>query len=266
MRVALLLGLVGVRALAGAGPFPHGPHVTNFEVRCVDCHTQPPAGPPQLDRESCLGCHEPSVPPFAPAKAVRLVPPFPHAAHAQALECLACHPQVLDDQRSSGQPVMPRRDCAGCHTRRGLKSAERRCEACHEGDQRQKRPQSHAAAWLEGHGQAADAVGLEEHGGDCALCHGSEPCARCHRERKPQNHTGLWDLRLHGTAASFDRDRCKTCHETGVCVRCHQSTRPMNHTALWSKLHGLAAAATDNEHCRACHTAAQCTACHRLGP
>jgi hypothetical protein len=267
VALALLAALASTSASAGSGPpsFSHDVHVNNFERRCLDCHTLPREGPPQVDREGCLYCHEPKPPAYRTTRTAPLTPPFPHAPHAQSLECLTCHQQVLDDGRVRGQPVMPRRECADCHARRGLKTAERRCEACHEGDQRRVRPADHVAAWLELHGQAADVRGLEEHGHDCAACHGSDACVRCHRERKPKSHTGLWDLRMHGVAASFDREGCKACHETGVCVRCHQTTPPLNHTGAWSKLHGLAAAGTDNEHCRACHTAAQCTACHRMG-
>lgn len=263
---ALSLLLVTAAVAFGAGPFPHEVHVINFEARCVDCHLQGATGLPAQPQDVCLGCHEPSVPPYVSVKRPRLDPAFPHAVHAKALECLACHRQVLDDKRSRGEPVMAKKECAGCHSRQGLKTAFRQCTACHLGDQRKVRPINHGSGWLEGHGLAADARGLDEHGAfDCELCHLNDGCVKCHRERRPRSHTGLWSVRLHATAASFDAEPCKACHETGVCVRCHQVTRPMNHVGAWNTLHGLAAGVTDNESCRACHSAAQCTSCHRVG-
>ena len=265
MRALGLLLLVAGSALA-AGPFPHDVHVTNFEVKCDDCHAQGPTGLPAQPQDVCLGCHEPSVPEYVTWKRPPLEAPFPHRVHARALDCLSCHRQVLDDKRVRGVPVMPRKECAECHSRQGLKTAFRQCTACHQGDQRKQRPVNHGSGWLEGHGLAADARGFEQHGAnDCELCHVDDGCVKCHRERRPRSHTGLWSIRLHGTAASFDSDGCKTCHETGVCVRCHQSTRPMNHVGAWNTLHGLAAGVTGNESCRACHSAAQCTSCHRVG-
>lgn len=265
--LALLASLFGAQAHAdgAVGFFSHDIHVGNFEVKCLDCHELPPVGTPVLKKQTCLECHEKYPPAFKASKRQKLSLTFPHQAHGKVLECLDCHQRVLDDNRVRTAPVMERKACADCHTRRGLKTAERHCEACHESNQRLVRPQDHDRGWLELHGQAGDMRGTEEHGHDCNACHGAEACIRCHKERKPRSHTGLWDVRMHGIAASFDREGCQTCHETGLCVRCHTSTRPMNHTAGWPSLHGLAAAATDNEHCRACHTPAQCTGCHRPG-
>lgn len=257
--------LLGASAFA-AGPFPHDVHVTNFEVTCTECHLQKTPGLPQAPPDVCLGCHEPTVPPYGAVKRPPLGLSFPHQVHAKRIDCLSCHQQVLDDKRVRGEPVMAKKACAECHSREGARTAFRQCTACHAGDQRQVRPVNHGSGWLEGHGLAADARGLEQHGaGDCELCHRDDGCVKCHRERRPRSHTGLWSVRLHGMAASFDSEACKTCHETGVCVRCHQATRPMNHVGAWNTLHGLAAEVTGNENCRACHTAGQCTSCHRVG-
>ena len=84
----------------------------------------------------------------------------------------------------------------------------------------------------------------------------------CHNLVMPRSHNGLWRVRMHGLAASWDRDRCKTCHESGVCVRCHATERPLNHVGNWGTVHGLAASTSDNEHCATCHRGSFCVQCH----
>jgi hypothetical protein len=160
---------------------------------------------------------------------------------------------------------MPKARCAQCHAERGLVRVEARCEACHGQDLKKVKPADHTTSWTRRHGEESRERTFAEHGKACSLCHGTDTCVRCHRQKAPDSHTGLWRVRMHGVAAEFDRDGCKACHETGVCTRCHRVTRPVNHVGAWSQTHGLAAATTDNQSCRVCHKASFCAACHRPG-
>jgi len=271
--LALGLGLsVSSAARAeGTPPFSHELHVTNFERACSNCHVASGPKAPEVDRRACGECHE-TVPAYAASKRVVLPRPdgskvgvaFRHEPHVASIPCLDCHAAVLSP---TGEPkaVMDRRQCAQCHSDRGLKKAEARCAACHGRDQRKVPPTDHTASWLKRHGEESRDRAFADHGQDCAMCHGADTCAKCHRERRPESHTGLWRVRLHGAAAEWDRDACKACHETGTCTRCHRTTRPINHAGSWRQTHGLAAGATDNQNCRVCHTAASCAACHRPG-
>jgi hypothetical protein len=243
--------------------FSHRVHVKSAGMECSACHAQTAAGV-ELRTGGCGECHDDGVPKWRlEPKARPLAARFPHARHAGKVECLECHRAVLTDQNTAGAPVLGFEGCARCHSLRQVPLTEASCARCHGDEARRGPPGDHRGAWLSRHGAEAQGRGIVGHGRDCRSCHGSDACARCHRERRPRSHTGLWRVRLHGSAAAWDRDSCKTCHETGTCTACHDSTRPLNHTSAWRATHGLAAGAESNERCAVCHRPSQCAACHR---
>jgi hypothetical protein len=262
---ALPLWPPAARAEEQAHLFNHETHFGGAELKCHECHPQP-AGEavPGLDKEICKKCHTPEPPWLGPPKPAKLVLPgrFPHGTHARkGVDCVECHEQILTPE-AAGQPVLQTRQCFACHEARGLGGVLANCKGCHGLDKRSERPADHAAGWSARHGAESKLRVFGEHGRDCLLCHGSDSCRACHRAQAPRSHTGLWRLRTHGTAASWDRDSCKACHEVGGCVACHRETRPLNHTASWRSVHGLAAQSAGNETCAACHAAGFCAACH----
>ena len=245
--------------------FSHKVHVKAADLECGACHVTKPAGM-ELRTKNCAMCHDDETPVWRlEPKAKRLQAKFDHQAHAEAGECLDCHPAVMKPKNTRGRPMLRVEDCGACHRKTEAEVVEANCGACHASDARKIVPADHQAGWMSRHGAESQDRVFDEHGRDCKACHGQDACTSCHRTRKPASHTGLWRVRLHGQEASWDRDSCKTCHETNTCTRCHQSTRPMNHSAAWRSQHGLAAETTGNESCTVCHRASQCAACHRSG-
>jgi hypothetical protein len=140
--------------------------------------------------------------------------------------------------------------------------SDKNCGRCHENSRMDSiKPPTHDRTWIAAHGRAARWSRESKHGRECALCHRNAQCVSCHRTTAPRSHTGLWNVRLHGTAAAWDRDSCRTCHETGSCVSCHRRTPPLNHRGAWLTNHGRTAGFTHN--CLACHPSGWCIACHR---
>jgi ribosomal protein L40E len=296
MRTLVLLLCLGAALPAAAGEsrrFPHAAHLDFvmgdsarrtplppevarrleglgegrvLAYRCDTCHVLPvaPGKPAALHAEACEPCHDGTPafrrsPPAPPPPVGRVEVRFPHESHAGgALPCIDCHRDASPDRELSTSA-----DCLGCHARRQVRAVT--CQRCHAADLRAVRPAGHGADWRARHGQASELGDEARHGKGCRDCHGSDACGRCHRLSAPRDHTGLWRVRLHGTAASWDRDRCRVCHETGVCVRCHSTTAPSNHTGAWRSIHMLAAVSTSNESCMACHRAFFCADCHRQG-
>jgi hypothetical protein len=252
-------------AVAGSEPvgFSHKLHVDSAGLECTVCHKQTPTKV-ELDTKSCSECHDPIPAWKMESKAKRLKIAFPHAAHAKAGACLDCHEAVLSDDAAGGKPMATFEDCSSCHRRKKVQVPEASCERCHGSDARKIVPEDHhGASWIERHGAEAEDRVFEKHGTDCKACHGQETCASCHRKTRPKSHTGLWRVRTHGSAASWDRDSCKTCHETSSCTRCHATTKPMNHNGSWRAMHGLAAGSSGNESCAVCHKPSYCASCHR---
>jgi hypothetical protein len=137
-----------------------------------------------------------------------------------------------------------------------------KCADCHSGKRMDKiKPSSHDRLWMETHGRAARWSSESIHGKECRLCHANAGCISCHRTQPPRSHTGLWNVRMHGTAAKWDRERCKTCHETGACIACHRRTPPLNHRGNWISHHGRTRGFTDG--CMTCHKSGQCINCHK---
>jgi hypothetical protein len=263
--------VVGAPAPATAPRFAHEPHLeflSLFEARrCSACHQRPEAGAAmEVRRETCRFCHEPeppawrALPPLPPrASESRLRVLFAHERHAASprLACTDCH---VPTGRADGREFGADRDCAGCHARMGVSGRD--CAVCHVRDVSRQPPPGHDAAWRRVHG-AWTRPDDGTHGRDCRTCHGTDACIRCHRVREPVDHTSIFKARLHGVAASWERERCAACHESGACAGCHARTAPRNHNGSWRSVHMLAAGSVDNPSCAACHQPSFCANCHR---
>jgi len=243
--------------------FSHKKHIEEG-AGCKDCHVAS-AGQdlPALNSEFCKDCHEE---PFAslqlPAEASRLKSRFPHALHAEALECEKCHEADAGETRKPGEPFASYADCTSCHEENGVKTPACNCIGCHGRNERLAEPATHTDTWTSTHGSVSEWSVFGEHGKDCNTCHRTDACTACHRHSRPQSHSGLWRIRLHGKAAEWDRNSCKTCHETGSCVACHKTVAPLNHTGAWLSGHGLVAESRSSRYCAVCHNPGYCAACH----
>lgn len=243
--------------------------VTRIDLSgCVPCHELPAEGfPSALKKDTCAICHEQVLdpqqpPPRGPREPSWLLVRFAHERHAQnpRIACTECHVLAAAPVPRGERELFATPDCMGCHEQHGVPTAP--CERCHRQDPRRDRPPDHDLAWPARHGQLVE-VGRERgHGRDCRTCHGEDACRRCHRTSSPRDHTGLWRVRLHASAASWDRERCRTCHESGTCKGCHLTTPPPNHRGPWASVHGLVATSRSDDGCRACHQSAWCASCH----
>ncbi|MBI5524899.1 MAG: hypothetical protein HY897_01050 [Deltaproteobacteria bacterium] len=265
MAAAVVFAAGSEASAADKKPFSHLFHVSEAGADCAVCHDVK-AEKPAIMTTGCADCHDQGAPAwFLPAHHRKSPIAFPHARHAEGknLACTACHEDVAGDSINEGAPFLPQAKCASCHAGKKVAIPDAACTKCHGFDSKKSPPGSHRTAWRKRHGGEAAWVEKGEHGKDCTLCHGDGACRTCHMQSTPQSHTGLWRVHTHGTAASFDRDRCKTCHETGTCIRCHTNSRPASHVGAWKQVHGLTAGSKDNESCRACHQPGWCAQCHR---
>lgn len=251
---------------------------------CYDCHAKDDKHQGKLGKD-CGKCHEP----------VKGAPKFNHermtayplkGAHKQT-ECAKCHQakstqtKALDVaawKRTKAKaldltfPVLGKK-CIDCHSDPHQGRYGDACSACHStmsferitgGSAKGMRPKDHGGSWLRKHTtlpQNDGEVGAEKRA--CASCHGAPSCTNCHRTREPKSHTGLWRLRTHGKAASFDSEGCRTCHSAASCNQCHRRTPPMNHRGAWPRLHGYASGGFGDSNCFVCHKRADCARCHR---
>jgi hypothetical protein len=250
--------------IAGSLPFfSHAAHIGEG-ADCKDCHGDADKlDKPALARDFCAGCHEGEMQGQLRMKHVRSVIAFPHAAHAAAVECRECHADTAADGDVAGTPFVPFDKCVSCHESNGLDVAGSNCTSCHGKDMRRTAPADHAGAWSVQHGPQARWRVFERHGKDCSTCHRNDACVSCHAKSRPKTHTGLWRLRTHGFAASFNEDSCKTCHQTSACIRCHKETEPLSHRGGWKSLHGTAAGSDSVQHCAVCHGSNDCSTCHK---
>lgn len=271
VALAAALALVLFAAEFRAGPardFQHAVHV-HFKQDCAFCHKSAAGRPlPELDERACETCHDERGTPerrvLGAARDLEGIR-FVHADHERDTECEDCHGTTADDAHEAGTPLVGPDRCIACHAEEdnAKRIGYRECARCHDLNKRSVAPADHARNWLGRHGRLVGWDPAGGHGERCAQCHGNSACVACHRTQRPVSHNGLWRLRMHGTAAKWDRDRCRTCHETGACVSCHRRTPPQNHKGAWVSIHGLAAANQLDARCTTCHSRAWCTDCHR---
>ncbi|MHC4547638.1 MAG: cytochrome c3 family protein [Planctomycetota bacterium] len=221
-----------------------------YEVDCASCHSEPSekafARPqPLAFMQACMACHEQRRAPN---------------------ECATCHKETRADvkpashdaaflrvhgaQAPAGWREGEGESCAICH------EVPADCHACHA----QSKPRSHAEAGFRLHHGRGDTDARDGPFAEtsCALCHKEQSCVVCHQTTMPRSHTSVWRRRLHGIAASIERQSCQTCHKQDVCVRCHESTEPVSHRGTWGT--------GPQAHCLACHDPLQstgCFACHK---
>lgn len=238
---------------------------------CTDCHAlNKETDAYRLNRDFCHKCHLPSPPPAwkIPIKARKMKGiSFSHAVHERRrdgveITCRDCHESTIEDDQTKNQPLVAPERCFSCHADRRVGFSKRSCGRCHQEKRKNRvQPSTHDKKWRETHGEYTRWNVDSAHGEACALCHQNAACVACHRNERPRNHTGLWRVRMHGTAAMWDRDRCKTCHETGACISCHRRSPPVTHRGNWVSNHGRVAGFEDR--CTVCHNSSWCTNCHR---
>ncbi len=254
--------------------------------RCVDCHAQDDVHRGRLGKD-CGQCHRPE--PGAPKFQHDTMTGFPLDGAHRRVSCARCHqgrsgaarPRTLAEWRATptpaldlGFPVAGKR-CQSCHADPHRGYAEGDCARCHTATRfaaltgpraRAILPGSHRGAWWRRHATVPANQGeLGGESNNCAVCHGAPACKNCHLTHAPRSHGGLWRLRTHGSAASFDVASCRTCHQTASCTACHRQTRPLNHRGSWSTLHGYAAGGFGPSNCSVCHSRADCLRCHGGG-
>ena len=253
---ALLVLGVGATVAGPSKPFPHAPHLAETED-CATCHVAGDSGEMTVKAAACAECHEDDVPAYRPMHGDGPeILHFPHALHVDTGSCTDCH-------KAPGM-TFPRgkKACDTCHGENDVEILDAACAKCHGAPAEKLVPPDHGGTWAVSHGKAAPWRVFDRHGKDCTTCHKQGACDTCHRTSRPRSHTGLWRLRTHGTAASWNRDTCRTCHETGTCTACHMNTQPLNHVGAWSKLHGFTARSKADGSCTVCHSAGSCVACH----
>jgi hypothetical protein len=201
---------------------------------------------------TCAKCHQPKsrrAPPTVAQWKRGRVPPLNREFPVRGTRCLHCHFDVHKGYVG--------KDCEQCHNTTSWKSIS-------GARARVVFPADHRGAWLRRH--ALLPMNDGEPGAEdryCAVCHGSPSCVNCHRTRTPRSHTGLWRVKAHGTAASFDSTSCRVCHHTAACTACHRRTPPLNHRGPWLSSHGYASGGFGDTNCYVCHRRADCTWCHR---
>lgn len=251
---------------------------------CVDCHRKDDVHEMRLG-EDCGRCHRPEK--GAPKFSHNLMTRFPLAGAHRKAPCALCHnagtskqrPRPVGQWRSAGVPSLdrsfpkPKSRCSACHSdpHRGYVASD--CSSCHTTvhfavlagpPARAILPGTHKGAWLSRHAALPShdwELGAE--GRNCSVCHGTPTCKSCHRSQRPRSHTGLWRLRTHGAAASFDPTPCRVCHTSASCTQCHRTTTPVNHRGAWATLHGYAAGGFGASNCSVCHSRLDCNQCHR---
>jgi Cytochrome c3 len=199
--VVLPVALLG--AAAATKPFPHKKHVEEQEIPCQTCHdVKATEGLPKLKTKGCAKCHEDGPPAYTAPQVRHLANlQFPHAAHAQKVECAECHKDVIEDRHAAGAPLATRAAGEKCHEEKKVVIAPLACERCHGKDLKRVRPADHDGAWPIEHGKQATWRVWDKHGKTCSECHRPTTCTACHDQQRPRDHTGLWRERAHGLMA-----------------------------------------------------------------
>jgi hypothetical protein len=257
-------------------------------AQCARCHQDQAAASSKLAMSDCAGCH--------PSRKVELTRGrklitgdlvFAHATHeqdlaGQAIDCRACHDQVVGSRAAEDQEVPAMQRCAVCHEDPG-KTPDRvrieNCGVCHQRITAGAAPRNHLVAAASGGVPEDHTLGFRKDHADqaraadarCAYCHtglsGSprDSCNECHTRWAPRDHTLDFADESHGREAVLDRDRCATCHSGEFCTACHAQP-PRSHRPMAEFRQGghAEAARFDLRSCFACHTAEDtCAQCHR---
>jgi hypothetical protein len=262
--------------------FPHLAHARLFPS-CAGCHaaivdstdprrasglTDPATArerfpPPEL----CAECHtdrERPIPPWRGPTAQATNLAFAHDAHARAqrdsmqrIDCAACHALPGETRRMAVGRARPAA-CLACHAPGTPHLAESSpCATCHvplvaatrlspARVAALPRPPSHEAGdFVARHGRLAMAA---PSGAQCAVCHSTESCARCH-----MNAAAL------PSVAALGRDARVAAATAGRAPSYH---RPASHAdPSWQTTHG-AMARRSTATCANCHAQRSCATCH----
>jgi hypothetical protein len=194
---------------------------------CTTCHPagtlRTPENGPSIEANSCAVCHLDWETRTHDAKGAR----FRHGPHlAGELLCEQCH----SHEEGHGQLALSEGNCS---------------QECH-----QIQPASHKNGWLKRHGPDFEAGAR-----DCAGCHETEFCRRCHGVEMP--HPQDWRGR-HGRPALLDGQSCVRCHQSEFCADCHRTAKPATHVADWVRKHGQ----KQLTECAQCHAQSFCSGCH----
>ncbi|HNT35716.1 MAG TPA: cytochrome c3 family protein [bacterium] len=249
--------------------FSHRNHVTERGLDCAVCHGELLEGSfSKPNHDSCVGCHEEfiesatlslqtcgfchavrevdtlSEPMPSPVRPVRGV--FRHSEDLDG-RCEECHGEMLD--RDVEIMHVMKRDQVIQWRNRAHASATS-CNGCHDGQSKNKQPDTHQRDWVRRHGAR-----YTEDTSACQVCHTEQSCQECHQANKPTNHNNLWRMKAHTVQASWRRDYCRTCHQEDFCAGCHQEVKPRSHKVAWRR-----------RHCYNCHTSPSqttgCVVCH----
>jgi len=112
----------------------------------------------------------------------------------------------------------------------------------------------------------------------CHFCHresatkmtgAPDACATCHenlRPLRPADHDVAW-LKVHGSMARVEPERCGSCHRQAECISCHQSRdsiQTLVHERNFRFFHSIEARANPAR-CGICHREDFCIRCHLHG-
>jgi len=234
--------------------FSHLKHLDRG-FHCEDCHRdlgKKKHGP--VPMKTCLECHDGKQ---APNRCTlchsdpALVLPGTHGAG------------WLEHHEKAGADASK---CTGCHK-------QAMCIACH----RPKRPESHSAGFVGGHGHLAPSIvnplkpgvvaspmpsHARQRAGRCTSCHVLTFCESCHKGAIPSSHRSQTFMKQHGGLAAQRERACFTCHSTQFCRNCHRVAMPHPKNYL-PRIH-KEEAQKDTRSCGTCHEKSWCTACHKL--
>lgn len=215
--------------------------------------------------------------------------PVNHGRHVRnrdgsAIDCVACHPSILDSDTIGGQLSLPTmKECASCHENASLVGQEyliENCQVCHKTITADMRPLArdgispsivHSEAFRRHHEEAARAEDNQ-----CRYCHvetlnaQQDNCSGCHSAMQPRNHRVVrFNETTHGRLAAMDRKACATCHTSDSCNICH-NIPPRSHLPLALFRQGSThrtLAMINLRSCFTCHTFENtCMECHSSVP
>jgi hypothetical protein len=215
--------------------FPHDRHVQRRDGQPIDCATCHAAilqrtdlsGPLVVpDMKVCASCHENAS--FVTARALIKNCEVCHEALRADTHPMPTDPVsaklVHNDYFRRFHRLQAQKDdalCGFCH-RDFPNVPVDKCAGCHSSME----PRSHVAArWADQwHGRQ---VALDRQ--QCAVCHTSSFCSKCHDQVLPRSHNPLqtWIAGGHRQAARLNLRSCFTCHDfQQTCAECHNEQLP----------------------------------------